>query len=459
VQNLTLLALGSFVLAPYLASLGLLPGSVKFLPEMFSGLVAVYVLVQGISTRFKYVRTEYWLVFGAAATVLVCGVIANSVSPGPILSGMRYYARAIPFFFLPLVYPFSEDEIWKQMRFLCGIALLQLPLAVYQKYELVSDFRFTGDFVFGTLMLSSSMTLYLIVGIGFLIALYLRKSISPKTFAILFALFVLPTALNETKVTIFFMPVGIMMTALIATPRGQRMRIFLLGTALVVVAGAIFVPIFNYLGTKAVRTKEEESKITDMFTKKDFFEKYLNQNSQLGDRKEVGRVDGITVPVAVIARDPISLVLGLGLGNASSSNLGPQFSGKHAPLLARYASGGPSAGAMILEVGLLGVACALLLHWMILRDALIATRTGSDLVSQLAGAWPAAVALMTVSLFYVAPISSENQSYLFWYFSGVFVARRAQLAVESTATARSRRGGAMRTPIGSAPQIPPRQRV
>lgn len=444
-QLVTLAMLAAVVLAPFLVSEGYLPGNLKFLPEMLSGVVAIYVIVQGISTRFKYVRSEYWVVFGAAATIILCGIIANSVGPGPILSGMRYYARAIPFFFLPMVYQYKEAEIQQQLKLLGAVALLQLPLAAYQKYTLVQDMRFTGDFVYGTLMLSSSLTVYMIMGIAFLIALFLRDRLTKQQFGMLFLLYVVPTTLNETKITVFFMPLAIITTAIIASPRGQKMRILTASLAMVVVAGAIFVPIYNYLGTQAVRTKEEESSIYEMFTKKDYFQKYLNQNTAVGDRKEVGRVDAFTVPLDYVSRDPVSLAFGLGLGNASNSNIGPQFSGKFAPLLSRYASGGSSAGSMVLEVGVLGGLCALLLHWLIFRDCMIVARQrGPTLVDILAPAWPASVILTTIGLFYVAPIASENMSYLFWYFSGVFVARRMQLALESSATARARQSAAGR---------------
>lgn len=60
-----------------------LPSIMRFLPEIFSGLVIPYVLFAGTRDRFRLVAPKYWFVFGALAIVVLCGIINNN--PGQAL--------------------------------------------------------------------------------------------------------------------------------------------------------------------------------------------------------------------------------------------------------------------------------------------------------------------------------------------------------------------------------------
>jgi hypothetical protein len=288
-------------------------------------------------------------------------------------------------------------------------------------------------------MLSPVLTIFLIAGICMLTALVMRKRLGTTSFAVLFLLFLLPTTINETKITFFLLPLCLIMTAMLAAPRGKRFKMLGTSLTLVLVAGAIFIPIFDYLGRQNVGTNDTNS-IFDMFTKKDYLEKYLNRETQVGSTEEVGRVDAFTVPLSYITKDPVSAAFGVGLGNASLSSLGNQFSGQYAATLSRYATGGNSAGAMLLELGLLGFALVYLLHWLAARDSLALARAASetDLLATLAIAWPAVVLMFSLTFFYTAPVFSTALSYLFWYFSGLFAARRLQLAADARRTVQKR---------------------
>ena len=223
----------------------------------------------------------------------------------------------------------------------------------------------------------------------------------------------------------FMLPACIILTMLVSAPKGKRLRMVGGSILLLGVAGMLFVPIYDYLGKQNVSTKDASS-ITDMFTKKDYFDKYLNQETKPGDTKEVGRVDAFTVPLAVIKDNPVWFAFGVGLGNAAVSNLGTQYSGAHSPLLGKYASGGSSAGAIVLEIGVFGLLCVFGLHWLIYKDSMHLVRTSDDLLGTIAIAWPAVVLLVSVSFFYFTPITTESIPYLFWYFSGLLAAHRTR---------------------------------
>src|SRR5688500_118456 len=95
-----------------------LPRPIKFVPEILSLVAVLFVVAMGVQRRFSLVRAEYWLVFGAMLIVMLVGAIANAVQPGPLVTGFRYYMRAIPFFFLPMVCAFRPHQIRQQLLLL-----------------------------------------------------------------------------------------------------------------------------------------------------------------------------------------------------------------------------------------------------------------------------------------------------------------------------------------------------
>ena len=100
---LTLVIMLSVTLCSYLSDIRLAPQPVKYFPEVLSVIVVIYVLAAGARQRFKFVGTQYWIAFAAIIVVIICGVMANGVAPGPVFGGLRYYLRAMPLFLLPAV--------------------------------------------------------------------------------------------------------------------------------------------------------------------------------------------------------------------------------------------------------------------------------------------------------------------------------------------------------------------
>ena len=107
-----------------------LPVVLRFLPEMFSAIVIVYVLIAGTRDRFRLVAPKYWLIFAALVLVVICGIINNNPGSGPLISGMRFYFRAAPLFFFAMVLPMTEAQLKRQIMLLLGIGFLQLPITV-----------------------------------------------------------------------------------------------------------------------------------------------------------------------------------------------------------------------------------------------------------------------------------------------------------------------------------------
>jgi hypothetical protein len=163
-------------------------------------------------------------------------------------------------------------------------------------------------------------------------------------------------------------------------------------------------------------------------------EKYMvSKKVGIGTVAPLRRGDALKVPVEYLARDPIRLAFGLGLGNASKSNLGTAFTGNYYGLFQSFVI--LSFTVFILELGLLGTALVFLLYWLIFRDSVAVARSDPGLVGSIAVGWIGTVVIITMATFYTDIHVFASLSYLFWYFSGIIAARRMNLAVELSRSA------------------------
>lgn len=418
---------------------GIGPAAAKYLPELVSALLMVYVVATGAQQQFRYVNVKYWLIFGALALTIMCGPLVNHEAVGPIINGMRYYVRAIPLFFVPAVFNFSDHDIKGFLKALLVLSLIQVPLAIYQRYSYAAHGWHTGDGTFGTLMNSGILSLFLISVLCVLSALMLRGRISKLWFGLCFLLLVIPMSINETKVTVFLLPLGLLATFLVAAPAGRRSVVTLQALGLLIVAGTVFVPLYDYLN----KDVPGQFSIVDFFSNSKEVDKYMNRKAGVGTGEEAGRMVALVAPFNELSHDPIAFVFGLGLGNASKSSLGPQFSGKYMALYWNFMQQ-MSVTAFLFELGMMGTGLVLLLHWMVLRDALVVSRQDGGLVGVIALGYVGAWITISIGLFYSTIHASEAVAYNFWFFAGLFAARRQRLALNrKAATVKSSALGAL----------------
>ncbi|HVO45948.1 MAG TPA: hypothetical protein VMT29_06390 [Steroidobacteraceae bacterium] len=407
------------------------PAFLKLIPECFSVVVVLVVLAQGLRKGFGGVAPKYWLTFAAMAFVFMCGILSNSVGPGPMLAGGRFYVRAIPMFLLPAVYPFTDRQIRQQLGLLVGIGLLQLPIAAFQRWIVWSQGRFSGDNVQGTLMDSGTLSLVLISMALVLLGFFMHGKLGKARFLTLVLLLLLPTTINETKVTIIVLPVVLLVTIVMAAPPGRRLPIAGWTAALIVVFVAIFVPVYDLMEASS---PYKHKTLMDFFTDSKQMENYMEAKkgtATIGTTRQVRRGDAYRVPLEYIARDPVHLAFGLGLGNASPSNLGSNFVGNYYGLFRSFVI--TSFSMFVLEIGLLGVALVFLLYWMVFADSVALSRCRDDFLAPLAAGWVGVVVLMAICTFYSPTHLFAPLSYLYWYFSGLVAARRWQF-VQQQAT-------------------------
>jgi hypothetical protein len=445
-QAFILALLCCVMLGDFLVKTFALPPILRFLPEAMSGIVMLYVLFAGTRDRFRLVAPKYWFAFGAMALVIVCALVNNPAGAGPVLSGMRFDLRAAPMFFVAAVLPMSDNDLRRQLKCILALALVQLPVAVYQRWVIQEAGRFSGDDVRGTLMDSGILSVFLICVVLILTGMLLRKRIRPLWYGVLFITLLFPATINETKVTVIFLPLGLLATMLLAGEPGKRLKYLGMAVVVLLVAGSLFVPIYNY--TQAHNPYKTERDITSFFTDQKRMERYMTSDvGGLGTKKDVRRGDAIVVPFQYLAKDPVKLMFGLGMGAVSPSQLGTNFQGTYFLLFNKFLI--ISFTTFMLEFGLLGLMVIGVLFWMVLSDTLSVLRRDDSLTGALAAGWSAVVVIFAIDVFYTNFHEFTSVTYLYWYFSGVICARRVALAYES----RKSRHAAIREKAGSEPAL------
>src|SRR5882757_1876311 len=413
---------------------------VKFVPEVMAILIAGAVFFEGVRKGFPNVATRYWVAFGSMAFIVVCGILTNSVGSGPIFAGLRVYFRALPLFFVPAVFSFSDDQIKTQVKWVLGIGLLQVPIAAYQRYVIWEAGRFSGDDVRGSAADSGILSIILICMALILLGAYMRKQITASRFFPLFFLVLLPTMINETKATVILLPIGLMTTIVAGSARGQRMKVFAMGMVLLGVFGAILVPVYDYMAAK--NPYKNEQHLMDFFTNQKEMDRYMNAkgNAGIGAKHAVRRGDQIRVPMEYLSKDPVKLAFGLGIGNASHSNLGEQFTGDYYDLFQFFSV--LTVSTVMLELGMLGLLLLFIIYAMLFFDSIAVAREDKGLIGSMAAGWIGIMAVIGAATFYTSIHLFTMLSFLFWYFAGMVAARRTQLqtqhSMEVAAAVRSR---------------------
>jgi hypothetical protein len=405
----------------YLTGIGVLPAVAKHVPDLLSVLALLLVVLHGTRNRFQFVRAIYWFAFGAMALTMVSGALANSLEPGPLFTGVRNYLRAVPLFFLPAVYEFSEQDIRRQFKVVLALSIAQLPIAIGQWIHRGAN-SFSGDYIRGTLLVSGFLSVFLICVACVLTAAWLRKRLALTTFLPLFLLVLAPTTINETKATIVLLPIGLLVTFIVAAPRGARFKNAILATGLITLFAAIYVPVYDTAGKAGQGTS-----IIEFFTNEKKLEAYMSQNATVGAQK-ARRLDAILTPLREMSKDPTHLVLGLGIGNASQSSLGEKFTGKYFLKFLPFLQS--SASVFILEIGVLGLGLSLLIDYLIYRDARVVAETDRGLVGVLAAGWAGVTGVIVIATFYIPLGAVDAISFLFWYSSGLVAAHRVRLIPE-----------------------------
>jgi len=418
--------------------LHMLPKIAILLPEILSVFSLLIVLMYIVRFGVLRVSVKYIILFFFFILVMISGYILNSVDVGPIISGLRNYLKYVPFFLLPAVINYTDEQIAKQIKFLLILALIQIPLVIVQKFVLQIDM----DHVAGTLNIGSILSLFLLGVIALVFGFYLKNKLKLGISLFFIVLFFFPTMLNETKSIIIFLPI-VIVTSLVVSSRGQvnKGRLFAV-FALGVVMLVVFIASYKiFFGDQFADEEGGENKFlsnpsvaiqhylfSDILQNIDP-KKVLNLDKRVvGEISEisfgedrVARLDSIFLPMVVLSQDVSKLALGLGAGNASKSFI-PIFSGKYKEFAGLNISM-PALAIFLWEIGIIGALIFLIFFIFIFNDCIFMSKQ-PGLISAIAVGWAGVVVMIILSLTYKPFMTFSVLGVLFWYFSGLLSARR-----------------------------------
>jgi hypothetical protein len=423
--------------------LRILPNSAKLIPEALSAIVLLVVIGRLLSGSRVRLDWRYAIFFALLLFTLFFGFMAQSVEAGPIVSGLRLYLKALPFFFLPAVYPFTERQLKTLFFSLVPLVCMQIPIAFFQKYVAFRGLWHTGDMITGTTTASGPLSLVMLCGIAALVVLYLRSLVRFIPFLIGAGLLFAPTTINETKITIVVLPFVILLPMLFM-PAGKR-TIKKIAPILAVGAACAV----GFLAVYAYFTQFDASgESIGTFFESGAYEKYLYNKGNTNTSRELARLDTVIFAVDYLKRDPLRLAFGVGAGNASMSPLNG-FEGKYATYSRAMGIEQTQVTYFLWEIGLVGLLTYLLLYAISFRDAVFLARRDGPF-SALGQYWATMLVVWGIGLTYMSIFTVYEMTYFFWFVSGLVGSkawdlRRAESEAHRAArrtTAESMRGTA-----------------
>jgi len=412
---LYLLFLSAFLVDYFHAGLGLIPRIATWLPEIIAMLAFCIVALRFGLRKGLAIHPKYIYLTASYLLIIFLGIILNSTPPGPVFVGLRVYLKHLPFFFLPAVYNFSQEEFKRQLQFIFILLLLQCPIAFYQR---LIQFRGhpSGDVVAGTVTGSGVLSIIMICSISVILALYLNKKINFKLFIITACCLFLPTTINETKVTLFLFPVAIFFPAIFRKGYGniKKVKSLLILTLIGSFFIAGFIPIYDHF------VRKDAPPILDFFQEGRHFESYLYKGTEDKTSGDIRRGDIVFLTYKRLSKEWEKVALGFGSGTLVESFL-EGMRGETSEGL-KYGSDALTLTYLAWELGLLGVVIYIGFFICFFKDSML-LRKRDDLFGSFALGWSSVIIIIGFSLIYVNIIGCNEINLTFWYFSGLVAAK------------------------------------
>ncbi len=443
------LILSVFFVDFFSISLGVLPKVVTLLPDVLAVAILANLIVRGAVRKSLCINAKYILLFAVLFVEIVAGIILNNVDLGTVFAAIRNYFKYVPLFLLPAIAIISETEFKQQLKFLLALAFLQLPVVIVQYVVFGSKYT---DYVAGTLVITGTLTMFLISCISIAVGFYFKQAISLPRLMFLALILFLPTALGETKAALVFVPVAIIAVVIFSGVWRQNKRkiAILVGGVLLLFSSysliySQFQAEYNRLGraegfweffTTTDPKKGMRSYIYSGEARKDHPIRLLDEKSSpvTGNRapsinvEKVRRLDGLILSVEALSQDFSKLLLGVGMGNASVSFI-KEFSGEYA-YLAEWNVAVRALTVILWELGLLGLIIFLIFFSFIIYDSVQLSRK-NNVFGYFATGWIGVVAIFIASMPYTNFLIFNVLGFLFWYFSGVIASKKVEYSTIS----------------------------
>lgn len=273
-------------------------------------------------------------------------------SLGELITGFKRYFQMYGLLLAFATLAITRDDFQRWLKLLLGIALLQLPFAVYERIVLApqrSGSVISGeatDVVAGTMGANlvggspnSVMALFVLVAFVFLIARWRAGVVSTAQMAGLGLLLLAPLTLGETKIVVVLLPlVGIVLLRRDFVMRPLRYLPALAGLATLTV-GLAYVYVVLMLNSSFIDVFRETARYN--VGNEGYGRLYLNRTTVLGFWWVM---QGL--------HDPLGFLFGHGLGSSYGSGANAGHIAAHYP---RYGIGLSTISSLLWDTGVAGV--------------------------------------------------------------------------------------------------------
>lgn len=326
----------------------------------------------------------------------ILATLVQFYSVGEVLTGFKRYFQAFGLLFALSWLTLGEQDMRRWRKFLVFMALVQLPFAVYELIELVPlrqsfgiPFLVPIDVVAGTFGANlytgganSEMATFLIIVLAFMLARQRARLLRARHVMFLAPFVLAPLFLGETKVVVILLPMMFLVLyrrELFARPHYAVMGLAL-GALLTIGAGAAYLSI-----TKTTLEEQIEETLAYNVYEKGHGAYQLNRTKVLSFWAERQG-----------AHDPVSLLLGNGLGSAHTNT-----GGHVAMRYPTYGIGLTAASTLLWELGIVGLTLFLGILALAWRTAERLRNDATDaMVRADAAAIQAALPLFALYVFY-----------------------------------------------------------
>jgi hypothetical protein len=299
--------------------LNILPRQATWLVELAIGSLLIRALFYIVTVKR---RIPIRFIFFLPLFIAVFSIFINQQSLLVAVSGLRSHFKYLLMFFAIIILQVDLGFMRKIINILIGVAVLQVPLAVFQFLQV----GVSGDWVVGSFARGGGNLLAVFV--SFMIALIFSLGLTKKRiyyYGLIFLLFLLP-ALSNARGGFFLILLSILVVYIYAARR-QNLKTHFRNS---MVLATLLLFFFSFgIG------------IWDSFSPKSYLGKWMASPSNLVDsiiaydynisNYTMGRSRILDFGIAynLIAGDPLHLLFGVGPGNASESFLGADFSGSY----------------------------------------------------------------------------------------------------------------------------------
>ncbi len=396
---------------------------VTWAPEGVAGCLLVLVALRGAHLKVPGKYVIWGLMF---LLLVVIGLLANDVQPGAIFYGARKYFRVVPLFLVPLVFPFTESQIRSQLRLILILTVIQIIPAGYQRWIEFPDYG-SGDVVVGTLMVASHLSVVLLATLAVLTAFYVRGRLPLLIYLPCALLLAAPTFINETAANVVLLPMAIVLPLLLSGSLRLQIRRFLpLSFVLVLLVGTFVASYSAQFDRWDLRDLVRGQGVEYVY-------RGATEESRADDgreQSEIGRLDSAVLPFLVLD-DPVQWLVGVGMGNASST-FNRILMGDYAEeATERYGSEFTTASALIWELGVLGLLMSLVLAWMMFKDGRSLCRL-QGFRGSLGVGWSSVLAMTPLLMLYTNLVDHSVTSFLAALIGGHVAASRRDAVLHRT---------------------------